>query len=75
MYKHVNGNGLLLFNKAAHQLRSLIGLCFSANAIVVLLSCLGFRGKEAIETLDAMVIYRTAYGAEILFSLVFFLNI
>ena len=57
------------------QLRSLIGTCFFAAAVVGL-SCFGFRAKEAIEAIEdieaikAMAIYCAAYGAERLFSLV-----
>ena len=63
--------------QAARQLRSLICPCFSAANchLVVLLSCLGFRAKEAIEAIkaiEAMVIYCAAYGIERLFCLVIF---
>ena len=37
------------------QLRSLIGPCFFA--VVVLLSCLGFRAKEAMELKDFSVLF------------------
>ena len=51
--------------------------CFVASlscCLVVLLSCLGFIAKEAIEaikTIEDIVIYCAAYGAERLFSLVY----